>query len=151
MVTRVFRIVVLVAACTVSMAGCGRMYTVIGRVVQMQPGLEAGIHEVESPRKLSAGNPVSDATVVLYFELDNEGNPRRDSSWQRQVQVDHDGSFEIRDYAKPGSEAILGIEVLAPGWETQYTAYVDYYDPDDQFFLIVMPAETRSHDDVPGG
>jgi hypothetical protein len=151
MATRVFRIAVLVAGCTVLMAGCGRMYTVMDRVVQMEPNLEVGIHEVGSLQELRVGNPVSDATVVLYHALDNEGNPMRDSSWQRQVQVDRDGSFEIHDYAKPSSEEIQGIEVSAPGWATQYTTYVDYYDPDEQFFLVVLPAVNLSHDKVSGG
>jgi hypothetical protein len=134
------RKITLVACCAVLVAGCGRNYSLIGRVVQSEPGLEAGIHEVESLQQLEVGQAITSGSVILYHEIDDDGRPVRDSDWQKKAQIKSDGTFEISDYAKSGAEATVGLEVSTPDGRTQFATYVDFYDPDEQYFLVVMPA-----------
>ena len=118
------------------LAGCGRTYTLIGRIVFLDTPASS-ITEVVGNSVPSFGVPVLGAKVTLFHELSGS-LPVRDSTWVTSVDADKTGKFHLSDYATPGKENLVGLEVTAPGYETAFTTYVDYADPDEQFFLVVL-------------
>ena len=118
------------------LAGCGRTYTLIGRIVFLD-GPASSITEVVGNSIPSIGAAVAGAKVTLFHEL-NGNLPVRDSTWVASVDADTTGNFHLSDYATPGKKNLVGLEVSAPGYETAFTTYVDYADPDEQYFIVVL-------------
>lgn len=137
--------VVVVLAALLCM-GCGRTYSLEGRVVAL-PGSErypAGIHEVTGSPIPALGVPVPCAVVTLFHQLTPDDQPVRESIWQKSTETLPDGRFELYDYATPGRRNLVGLEVSAAGMRTVYTAYVDFMDPDLQtFFVVLEPDEHK--------
>ena len=120
------------------LAGCGRTYTLIGRIVFLEASQASSITEIVGKAfPQVGGEAVPNASVTLFHEL-KDNLPVRDSTWQRTIEADSKGQFELSDYATPGEKNLVGLEVSAPGYETVFTTYIDYIDPDEQFFLIVL-------------
>jgi hypothetical protein len=118
------------------LAGCGRTYTLIGRVVFLDASASS-ITEVVGNAVPSIGVPISGAKITLFHELD--GNfPKRDSDWSTSVITDKNGNFRLSDYATPGKKNLVGLEVAVSGYETVFITYYDYADPDEQYFLVVL-------------
>ena len=118
------------------LAGCGRTYTLIGRVVFLDAPASS-ITEVVGGAIPTIGTPVPAAKVELFHQLD--GNlPKRDSEWSTSVVTDKDGNFRLNDYATPGKKNLVGLEVVVSGYETVFITYYDYADPDEQYFLVVL-------------
>ena len=120
--------------------GCGRSYHLIGRVVILTSdgSMKPGIHEVTGHPMPSNGTPITGATVTLFHEIRKDGLPIRTSKWQKDVETDEMGKFHLFDYATPGRKNLVGLEVKAEGYESTYTTYWDYMDPDYQYFLVVL-------------
>jgi hypothetical protein len=121
-------------------SGCGRSYHLIGRVVILtsDSSINRGIHEVTGHPMPSQGVPIAGATVTLFHDIERDGWPNRSSIWQREVETDQLGEFHLFDYATPGRKNLVGLEVKAEGYETTYTTYWDYMDPDYQYFFVVL-------------
>ena len=83
------------------------------------------------------GQGVAGATVTLFHELAADGGPVRESTWPTTTST-ADGMFRLYSYATPGSKNLVGLEVSAGGYRTVYTTYWDYFDPDEQSFLVVL-------------
>lgn len=118
------------------LAGCGRNYTAVGRVVFID-GEESSITEVVGGPIPMRGTPVEHATVTMFHELDGE-TPVRASTEVAIVTTGADGTFRIVSHASAGTVNRVGLEVRAPGYETAYVAYLDYAEPDEQTFLVVL-------------
>jgi hypothetical protein len=122
--------------------GCGRSYRLIGRVVTGPVGAwTVGIHEVTGKAMPEVGVPIEGAAVLLVHELTRDGDPVRTSTWNRDVTTNADGSFDLFSYATPSRKMRVGLEVTAAGYATEYTTYIDYHDPDEQYFFIVLRPE----------
>ena len=121
-------------------SGCGRRYSLIGRVVMTTSGSidRPGIHEVTGRAMPQYGVPIAGATVTLFHQLERDGSPNRASIWQRDVKTDKRGEFRLSDYATPGRKNLVGLEVRAPDYTATYTTYWDYMDPDNQYFFVVL-------------
>ena len=122
-------------------AGCGRSYNLIGRVVFMESPAST-ITEVVGNRIPAFGTPIEGAEITLFHELKN-GLPVRDEHWNTTVKSDRDGAFHLFDYATPGEVNIAGLEIRAAGFETAYTVYKDYIDPDEQYFWVVLKRQSN--------
>ena len=118
------------------LAACGRSYTLIGRVVFVSDSASR-ITEVKDLSTPYIGTSIPGTKVTVFYDLDGT-KPVRNSTWVASVDVDNTGNFQINDYAAPGVENLVGLEVTAPGYETAYTTYVDYADPDAQYFVVVL-------------
>ena len=118
------------------LAGCSRAYTLVGDVVFVA-AQDAAITEVVGGAIPKAGKPVANAIITLFHQLD-DGRPVRDSRWIASAAADASGLFRLQDFASPGTANLVGFEVTAPGFETVFTTYVDYAEPDEQYFLVVM-------------
>ena len=120
------------------LSGCGRKYTIIGRVIFIND-TPASVTEVSSknqiPSDVNIG--VASAKVTLFHEL-NGKEPDRQSQWQVTVEADNEGYFEVYDYATPGNENLAGLEINANGYENKYITYVDYHEPDEQYFVVYL-------------
>lgn len=122
--------------------GCGRSYRLIGRVVAGSVGAwTVGIHEVTGRPMPKVGVPIEGAVVLLVHELKRNGDPVRTSTWNREVKTNADGSFELFSYATPSLKKRVGLEVTATGYATEYTTYIDYNEPDEQYFFVVLRPE----------
>lgn len=135
---RIVSSIILAAVCLMT-TGCGRTYAVIGIVVAVPVGDSAtpGIREVaQAPAPRPGG--IATASVTLFHELASDGKPDRTSPWQRSVDTNADGSFELYSYATPGRRNTVGLEVSAPGYRTEYTTYVDFIDPNEQYFVVFL-------------
>ena len=120
------------------LAGCGRSYTLIGKIVFIETARASSIAEMPGSSFPDPGGiPVENASVTLFHEL-KDNMPVRDSIWEASVKTNSDGQFYLDDYATPGKENRVGLEISAPGYETVFTTYVDYIDPDEQYFLVVL-------------
>jgi hypothetical protein len=119
------------------LAGCGRGYELIGRVVVLEVS-SSSITEVVGNTIPSLGRPIVGATVTLFHQLDSSNRPVRDSIWTASVVTDKNGKFDLNDYATPGEKNLVGVEVAAPGYDTVFTTYVDFMDPDAQYFFVVL-------------
>ncbi len=117
--------------------GCGRSYTLLGLVSHITQG-QGSILEVRTNPARSEFPPLSEATVTLFHELNKDGSPKRDSGWKSSVKTDANGRFNLFSYATPGQENLVGLEISAPGYETVYITYVDYIDPDEQYFTATL-------------
>lgn len=133
---------VMIAAICLTMTGCGRSYRVIGVVMAVAQGTTSALREVASKPGIPA-HPVASATITLFHELNADGTPDRTSGWQRSVTSNADGTFELFSYAAPGRKHVVGLEVSAANYETVYITYVDFYDPDEQFFIASLAPAGR--------
>jgi hypothetical protein len=121
----------------VAQSGCGRKYTIIGRVI-VAPDETSRIIEISPGPVPAIGTPVSGAHVEICHELDKDGHPVPGTVWVASDTSAADGSVELYGYWAPGKQSTVGIEASAPGYTTVYRTYVDYYDPDQQYFLILL-------------
>ena len=120
------------------LAGCGRHYTLIGKVLVIDSISRSSITEiVGSAFPEIGGTRVPGASISIFHEL-KDNLPVRESVWNQSVKTDENGHFEISSYAAPVEEALVGLEVTAPGYETVFTTYMDYSEPDEQFFVVVL-------------
>ena len=117
-------------------AGCGRNYTAVGRVVFVE-GEASSITEVVGGAIPAHGTPVAGATVTMFHDLDGD-RPVRSSREVAIVMTTGDGSFRILDSGSAGQVNRVGLEITAPGYDTAYTTYIDYAEPDEQHFLVVL-------------
>ena len=132
----------------VAQGGCGRKYTVVGRIVVSPGESTSRIVELTPGPTPELGVPISGARVEMFLELDKTGRPVPGSTWTTSDSSAADGAFRLFAYASPGRRHVVGLEVSASGYETAYRTYVDYMDPDTQYFLITLvPSKERS---VPG-
>src|SRR5262245_24017684 len=120
----------------VAQSGCGRQYTIIGRVI-VAPDDSSRIIEISPGPVPAIGTPVSDAHVEICGELKDD-RPVPGTVWVASDSSAADGSFKLFAYWAPGKSSTVGLEVTAPGFKTVYRTYVDYYDPDQQYFLILL-------------
>jgi hypothetical protein len=120
------------------LAGCGRTYTLIGQIVFLEAASGSSITEIVGNNIPQVGGlPIENATITIFHEL--KGNlPVRDSTWKTSVNSDKNGRFRLFDYATPGKENIVGLEISAPGYRKAYITYIDYMDPDEQYFLVIL-------------
>lgn len=125
-----------VVALAFLLAACGRAYTVVGAVVVVD-GQSPGISEIVGGPIPRIGTPVPDATVTLHHAL-HDGQPARDATSSVTTTADAAGHFELRVIAGSGTTKLVGLEVSAPGHETAFTTFVDYAEPDAQYFLVVL-------------
>jgi hypothetical protein len=100
-------------------------------------GAASSLREVRSRPGLPSA-PIANATITLFHELSSDGKPDRTSGWQRSVTSNADGSFELFSYATPGRKRIVGLEVTAAHHDPVYITYVDFHDPDEQFFIASL-------------
>lgn len=135
-----FRGIAIAAICLFA-TGCGRSYKVIGVVIVGAQGARSTLREVSGRPGPPAG-PVANATITLFHELNADGTPDRTSVWQRSVTSNADGSFELFSYATPGRKHLVGLEVSAAGHESVYITYVDFMNPDEQFFIASLAVRT---------
>ncbi len=120
------------------LAGCSRAYTLMGTVLFLEASPHSSITEVVgSAIPTIGGVPIENAQVTLFHELTNN-LPVRDSIWQDTIKTDKNGQFQLRSNAKPGNANLVGLEVSAPGYEAAFTIYIDYIDPDEQYFLVIL-------------
>jgi hypothetical protein len=129
--------IILLLPILLLLAGCGRGYKLIGRVVVLEVP-SSSITEIVGDAIPNLGQPIVGATVTLFHELDSTNRPVRDSVWSADVVTDKNGQFDLYDYATPGDKNLVGVEVTAPGYDTVFTTYVDFMDPDAQYFLVVL-------------
>lgn len=126
----------LALAAGLLVAGCGRNHTATGRVVVVD-GEPSSITEIVGGPVPVRGTPVAHATVTMFHELDGD-RPVRASRDVAIVFTDADGRFRIVSVASAGTTSRVGLEVRAPGHDTAYLAYIDYAEPDEQVFLVVL-------------
>ena len=119
-----------------ALAGCGRNYTVVGRVVVLD-GEAPAITEVVGGSIPVRGTPVANATVTMHLELDDD-RPVRDARAVASMPTDRNGHFRLSTVAGPGQVAKVGLEVTAAGYEPVFATYIDYAEPDEQYFLVVL-------------
>jgi len=132
------------------LSGCGRAYTLIGIVLFLEEAPISSITEiVGSSIPKIGGVPVGNATVTLFHEIKDD-LPVRNSVWHTSRETDVNGRFEVFDYATPGKENLVGLEITAPGYETASTTYMDHMDPDEQYFLVVLRKADESHAQAEG-
>ena len=117
-------------------AGCGRNHTAVGRVVVVD-GQPSAITEIVGGPVPTHGTPVANATVTMFHEFDGD-EPVRASREVGIATTDGDGRFRIVSVASAGTTSRVGLEVTAPGYDTAYLAYIDYAEPDEQVFFVVL-------------
>ncbi len=144
--------IILVAALTIFMTGCGRTYHVKGRVVLL-PQLGSSrsiIAEITGQMIPAGGMPIVGAKIRMIHELNKDGSPKEGTVWQTNIVSDAEGNFEISDYAAPYDNVPVGLEVSKEGYETAYTTYIDYLDQEHDksektqtFFVVMSPSASN--------
>ena len=80
------------------LAGCGRIYRIVGVVVSV-PELQLGsslITEVTGQETPRVGAPIVKATVRLVHQLDERGRPVSGTVWQRRCRPTAQGTSSCR-------------------------------------------------------
>lgn len=129
----------LVGLLLAALSGCGRKYTLIGRVLVAPEGeAKSRILEVTPGPVPILGTPVEGAQVQLFHQLEKAGLPLSGSAWTRSDSTDATGWFRLFSYAAPGKESKVLLQATAAGYEAVRHAYIDFKDPDAQYFLILL-------------
>jgi hypothetical protein len=135
---KIKQLILLFVICAIGLnLGCGRTYRLAGRVVKTVDGAASSINETTGKDTVVVGEGIGGVTVTLFHELHPDSSPVRQSIWKKSVITDSEGGFELIDYkATSGRENLVGLEVTDSLFESVYTTYVDYFDPDLQTFAI---------------
>ena len=136
--------IILIAALTLMMSGCGRSYHIKGRIIflaQLQSST-GFIVEFTGKDLPQGGNPIAGAKVRMFHQLDKEDKPVTGSVWEHDTVTDENGFFDTSDYAAPSKESKVGLEISKEGYKTVYTTYIDYSNVEPQVFFVVLVPQT---------
>jgi hypothetical protein len=121
--------------------GCGREYRIRGRVTAREGILVGKIEQaLEENLSNAEGEPVKNARVRIIYELDKDLKPVEGTTWQKTVNTDEQGFFELSDYSIPAERIQVGLEITADGCRPAYTVYWDEMKT-EEIFLIVLSRE----------
>lgn len=145
-----FLALVVIALLAIGTSSCDGTYEVEGRVVYISEfensaGIIADITGQPVP---SVGDPLTDASVTMYFQLDKDKKPVEGTIWQSEVKTDARGNFKIFDVGAPGLYPVLGLQVTKDGYKGIYTTFV--YNTENnrdkiQTFYIVLAKSSTTH------
>jgi len=123
------RQLVLVAACALTLIGCGhRTERMIGIVVTLETK-DSVIVELATSGLPKLGTPIPGAQITVG-----------DFSPAAVFEVDADGKFEISASSEPPAQkgSPRSLRVTAPGFEPAAIQYLAFPQRDAQYFLVVL-------------